>query len=768
MDVSLVAAVGSFVVSERVLRPKATLLIILGGVLAYDLSTKTQDAASLRIYRGPALVACTLMCCAYSLRTWRRNGVACDELLFLPGSALAQKHAQQQESGRPRKKKSSAKKRDFGLGKSAAKRLAALGRKSPQGRASEGDAAAGIGSNGPQSNWIVPLGNPTSSTPESEMVAMLNSSRDALDPQTSGESSYDLEVSLGSSQDLSQGSRSRSSSPDLGTEYELRRGSLKESASLKNCWKGRSDESDENDNYESAQETQSLQLRHSSHIEGSVTPQRAKTYEVSEEHETTADIEDNSIHSGAQGRFWRPHRPQISRLGNFFFFRSTSTVSNENEYAPSGPAVFGAALDLLMPCLFNFHLFIEAINHPSMSGSEDGARILPLLFMSILIFRSQIPPKRRRRFWATMKAVMVAPFRFVDFRDAFVGDIITSVVRPIQDILYGLSYLGAVIWGAVYAGYGIAEAGNLLERSWLLHNVILPSSAILPLWWRFLQTLRQSYDSGQRWPHLGNAFKYLTASLVIVYGMAHPEDRRSRWWIICFMLATLFQIWWDTVMDWDLLVITPKSQLTVQPTSAAGSGRCACISHAARLVFTPVGRYFVQPLKALLLKFNINVPDYDQINLRPNRLYKTDNYYWRIFVINAVFRFTWMLSFIPAYHLSGASNAVVQTFSYDLKSYVGVIISCTELVRRCLWGVLTVENETITVKNEIYSSAESTGIDCSELDAPGTTKDIGQFMPMWLDTQKKQKEKAAVLKHQQCLMCSEEVLNLFFLFELSL
>jgi hypothetical protein len=52
MDLSVVAAVGSFVVSERVLRPKATLLILLGGVLAYDLSTKTQDAASLRIYRG--------------------------------------------------------------------------------------------------------------------------------------------------------------------------------------------------------------------------------------------------------------------------------------------------------------------------------------------------------------------------------------------------------------------------------------------------------------------------------------------------------------------------------------------------------------------------------------------------------------------------------------------------------------------------------------------------------------------------------------------
>ena len=84
MDFSIVAAVGSFVVSERVLKPKATVLVILGFVLAYDLTTKTQDVSSLRVYRGPSLVAFTLMMFAYSLRTWRRNGIACDELIFLP------------------------------------------------------------------------------------------------------------------------------------------------------------------------------------------------------------------------------------------------------------------------------------------------------------------------------------------------------------------------------------------------------------------------------------------------------------------------------------------------------------------------------------------------------------------------------------------------------------------------------------------------------------------------------------------------------------
>lgn len=52
MDLSVLAAVGSFVVSERVLRPKATILVIMGCVLCYDLKTKTHDPSSLRVYRG--------------------------------------------------------------------------------------------------------------------------------------------------------------------------------------------------------------------------------------------------------------------------------------------------------------------------------------------------------------------------------------------------------------------------------------------------------------------------------------------------------------------------------------------------------------------------------------------------------------------------------------------------------------------------------------------------------------------------------------------
>ena len=68
---------------------KAWVLAVLGTVVAYDLTQTSEDPWSLRVYRGPALVAFTISCVAASLRIWRRSGVACDELLFLPGTPMA-------------------------------------------------------------------------------------------------------------------------------------------------------------------------------------------------------------------------------------------------------------------------------------------------------------------------------------------------------------------------------------------------------------------------------------------------------------------------------------------------------------------------------------------------------------------------------------------------------------------------------------------------------------------------------------------------------
>jgi hypothetical protein len=130
MLMPIIAAIGSFWVSERILKPKATALFILSCLAIYDVfisppipilrksghrgdaiveemdnrttlddtpddnnyyqlyNQQEEDdlATSLRCYRGPLLLAVALFCAAYSLRVWRRGGCACDELLFLPGT----------------------------------------------------------------------------------------------------------------------------------------------------------------------------------------------------------------------------------------------------------------------------------------------------------------------------------------------------------------------------------------------------------------------------------------------------------------------------------------------------------------------------------------------------------------------------------------------------------------------------------------------------------------------------------------------------------
>ncbi len=52
MDVSIVAAIGSFIVSERVIKAKATVLFFLLCTVVYDCFIHSNDPVSLRVYRG--------------------------------------------------------------------------------------------------------------------------------------------------------------------------------------------------------------------------------------------------------------------------------------------------------------------------------------------------------------------------------------------------------------------------------------------------------------------------------------------------------------------------------------------------------------------------------------------------------------------------------------------------------------------------------------------------------------------------------------------
>jgi hypothetical protein len=322
---------------------------------------------------------------------------------------------------------------------------------------------------------------------------------------------------------------------------------------------------------------------------------------------------------------------------------------------PAVEIVAGAALDSLILILLSLFFF-------TLSSAEGGkyvdgmaeislfkiialvaAPFFPLLLFIGVVVAALVPWKKRVNFWKIISLTVGAPFYQVTFRDGFIGDILTSSVRPMQDTAFTAFYLISGLQGWWKQSYDLDTADLPLETNWLLHTCILPMCMASPLWWRFLQNLRQCYENKQRWPYLGNALKYFIAAEVAMFGVFDPSRKQSLLWLSCFIGATLYQIWWDVFMDWELLVV-----------------------------------------------------DGSRVRLRKTRIYSGRWIYWAIFGINFVLRFCWTLSFLPPHYLNRA-GVLSATFEGDLSHILNPTIASAEIIRRTLWGFLRVELEAIKV-----------------------------------------------------------------------
>lgn len=590
------------------------------------------------------MLAFTLMMAAWSLRTWRRNGVACDELLFLPGTLHGHEH----------------------------------------------------GVEGP----LIELPTPTAtSVPESNDTPSSRRSPSKADMAAGGFSIRKLVAA--------------------GASTMRRRQSFEEMDPLS-----------EEPSYVS-EDGDSSNYNTDENIEEN-------------DNETSLMSEATFVEERQQNGIIQKFR----ELWHFFFFRATSGVTASNAtYAPSGPAVFGAALDLSMPVLFNFHIYIEAYNHLK-DDYEAPVKILPLIFISVLMVRTIVPPGRRLRFWGTLKFTFTAPLHRVRFRDEYIGEALTSWIRPGQDIFFALSYYFCVIWGTVSGKYGLTESGDILQDSWWLHNVLLPSVAILPLWLKYMQTLRQAYDANKRWPYQGNAFKYLLATVVIIYGNTKPEQRSNPLWLAAFFVALIYQIVWDAVMDWDLFEIQRDVQLVEQADQDSFCYRISSFRPTSTILLN-VQMYLVQPVLNGYQRIRVLIPSWRQVRLRQKRLYKSESFYWKIFVFNTITRFTWMMCLLPSFHVS-KTNETVLTSTSDVNSYWGVLLPVAEIVRRTLWGFLFVERETIRMMDADVKYSQITEEEDSDEDNNSSKYNNRiQRLPTWLDNQQQVAHNAATSRAKQ-------------------
>jgi hypothetical protein len=369
--------------------------------------------------------------------------------------------------------------------------------------------------------------------------------------------------------------------------------------------------------------------------------------------------------------------------------------SNESSL-PTASCVAHLALDVLLIILISLFLFTFSSSTSKSTNSwrlfsRIAAPTFPLMLFLYLSYQLVFPLAKRKNFWLVLYATPAAPWYPVTFRDGFIGDILTSSVRPLQDISFTVLYILFGLrswWSSEYDESSFINNADasvpVMERSWLLHTIALPMCMVSPLWWRYLQNLRQTHDERRRWPYLGNALKYFVAAQVAMFGVFQPLHKETFTWIGSFVVATLYQVWWDVFMDWSLL--------------ERRNGRW---------------------------------------QLRRERLYKKKLIYWSIFGVNFVLRFCWTLSFLPVYYLN-AAGMLTKNFSGDLTAFFGPTIAVAEILRRTLWGLLRVEWQAIQVagiKASIHSSGEGSNDADSDEDAeedevemtPMNMKDFGDL-----------------------------------------
>ena len=169
----------------------------------------------------------------------------------------------------------------------------------------------------------------------------------------------------------------------------------------------------------------------------------------------------------------------------------------------------------------------------------------------------------------------LAPLYFVSFADNLLGDIVTSLVKPLTQIPQAWCFLVSHHPQTRAAVERFELYGNTCP-DWE-HHYFSPVISVLPYFWRSMQCLRRFRDTRQR-RHLVNFGKYFVSMLVVVVSSAFTSNIPAV--LIVSSCATIYSATWDIRMDWGLSMSALKkkerpAQLdseVVQPTSFQQGG----------------------------------------------------------------------------------------------------------------------------------------------------------------------------------------------------
>lgn len=244
--------------------------------------------------------------------------------------------------------------------------------------------------------------------------------------------------------------------------------------------------------------------------------------------------------------------------------------------------VLGDATNMSIVFLVNVLLYYKVVN--SYFPEEILARGYYPLALALYTLYFYLSRAWRTGFLRTLWEIVASPLYAVTFFHTFVGDYLTSTVKVTQDLAWSVCFFSSGeyllkdqvpnVYGGEHgsikdllSGTNVDDDDGSCQNNVYFVHVVVPLVCALPLWWRFLQSLRRVYDTQTWWPNLPNAGKYALTQVVALFGLFHPlhpandsmndpaaTQQRAFlvFWLFLFTASSLYTWIWDVTMDWGL------------------------------------------------------------------------------------------------------------------------------------------------------------------------------------------------------------------------
>ncbi|KAL6072460.1 Xenotropic and polytropic retrovirus receptor 1, variant 3 [Balamuthia mandrillaris] len=210
---------------------------------------------------------------------------------------------------------------------------------------------------------------------------------------------------------------------------------------------------------------------------------------------------------------------------------------------------FAAFLSVIWLTTFVLYLGTSNGNFTFIRGIPVHTWPLLLTIIMSSIFFCPFNMFHRSTRWILFKTifhVIASPIGPLRFYDAYIGDVLTSMVKTIVDFQYTSCY---------YLSGDFTL--NPPTRCKMPNKYLPPFLAFMPLFWRLMQCFKRFAQTWDK-QHLFNAAKYGIGFGVILFSSLHGDYSvySDNWnasrvlWAVLFVVSTLYTFSWDYLMDW--------------------------------------------------------------------------------------------------------------------------------------------------------------------------------------------------------------------------